>query len=56
MHKSKNCIYLIPLGQVFKIPPFPPENHIVRGEEGVSRIIFLVDYNYFCYLGVHAKF
>jgi hypothetical protein len=39
-----------------KSPHFPPVNHIVRGEEGVPGIIFLVEYNNFCYLGVHAKF
>jgi hypothetical protein len=57
MLKSKNFIYPTPLGRVSNPPPpFPPENHIVRGEEGVPWIIFLVEYDYFCYLGVHAKF
>jgi hypothetical protein len=29
---------------------------MVRGEKGVTRIIFLVEYDYFCYSGIHAKF
>jgi hypothetical protein len=50
MHKSKNFIFPTPLGQVFKIPAFSARKSHSAG------LFFLAEYDYFCYLGVHAKF